>query len=158
MMHPSTDLAGHIVTGLACRNDGAAGIPSIITAAGTGDATKETGRTIDRMQSGAMADSLVVVTLFAASLDTAETLTLAHELQESADNSTWDTAEVVQAATVVATGLDADAEGQSVQVIDLRARKRYIRVNVTPNLSRAGTDIAVMMTAFILAGFEQSPR
>ena len=107
-------------------------------AAGTGDNTKVTGQTIDRLgfRSGSVLISMKTV------LAEAATLTIAIEIQESDDGSTWDTAEVIQAATTVETGnTGGSTEYPCLKVDDkFESRKRYIRYNITPNLSASGTD------------------
>ena len=154
-MHPSLDLAGHITQHDACASANA-GAPSLITAAGTGDATKVTGQTIDRKSGSAMAQSCVLVTGYLAALTAAKTLSLAHELQESDDGSNWDTAEVIEAATVKVTGA-GNKRGVDAHTISLNGRKRYIRFNVTPDLSHTSTDTAEFFSTAILSGYDQRP-
>jgi hypothetical protein len=156
MLNPSQDLGAHTKSydANASANSGA---PVLITAAGTGDNVKITGVTIDRYTANAMADSCVVQTGWLAALTAAKTLSLAHELQESADGSSWDTAEVIQAATVVGTGA-GNIRGVSVHDINLRGRKRYIRFNVTPDLSHTSTDTCTFHTVATLGGYDTIPQ
>lgn len=111
-----------------------------ITAAGTGDNTKVNGATLDTL---GYLDAVVVLN-WKTTLASSETLSFALELQESDDGSTWDTAEVVQALTAVETGAQTASYGSKEYLVDLqgrdKARKRYIRFNVTPDLSASGTD------------------
>ena len=160
-MHPAQDLGSHVTGSIASASVNS-GAPSLVTAAGTGDATKVTGDTVDRKVSGgsALADSLVLVTAYLAALADTKTLSFAIELQESSDDSSWDTAEVVIAATVVATGTTGGTNetGVNVQNISLRSRKRYIRFNLTPDLSATATDTALFTASAVLGGYEQLPQ
>jgi len=159
-MHPSQqDIASQIVTVDACSSE-TAGAPALIVAAGAGDATKVTGQSINRLVNGAMANSAQISTAFLAALTAAKTLSLAHEIQESADGSSWDAAEVLQAATVVETGAGnkRGTHAPAALALDLTKRKQYFRVNVTPDLSNTATDTATFHTQAVLAGFDVLPQ
>lgn len=123
-----------------------------ITAAGSGDNTKVTGATIDTLDF----HSAKVSIAYKTTLGTADTLSFAIELQESDDDSSWDTAEVIQALTVVETGAATAENGVREYRVDLQgngqARKRYIRFNITPDLSASGTDTVVAAATCELAG------
>jgi hypothetical protein len=125
------------------------------TAGGTGDATAVTGASIDRL--GYASCSLVID--FKAVLAEDATLTYAVEYQESSDNSNWDTAVALQAATTAATGGSGGSTEQGLVQFDLnlRAKKRYIRFNFTPNLSAANTDTAISAAVAILGGADKLP-
>lgn len=126
-------------------------------AAGAGDNTKVTGLTIDRL--GFRSGSILIS--YETALAEDATLTLAIEIQESDDDSSWDTAVVIQAATVVATGgTGGTTENGVLQIGDQwEARKRYIRYNVTPNLSAGATDTATWSGIVILGdAFEIPPQ
>jgi hypothetical protein len=159
-LHPVTSIAEHVSCKDACSSANS-GAPSLITAAGTGDNVKVTGQTIDRFDatSGGLAHSCVVSTAYLAALDATETLSLAHEYQTSANGSTWDTAVAIQTATVKATGGTggSNERGTDEHTLSLVGLKRYVRFNVTPDLSRAGTDTATFHTQCILGGFDQLP-
>lgn len=149
----------------ASRNVGAViktvnGGGSRFVAAGTGDNTKVTGATIDRMPAGAAGFlSAVVAVLGRAVLAEDETLKFALEYQESADGSSWDTAVALYTATTVATGGAGGSTELAVKEtdLDLSARKRYIRFNATPDLSASGTDTGEMLVAVTLGGADQTP-
>lgn len=128
------------------------------TAGGSGDATKITGDSIDRNQSGGPFESAVVHINWRTTLASAETLTLAIEVQESADNSSWDTAVALQAATVVSTGVQTALDGVTeYDDVDFYKRKRYVRYNVTPNMSASGTDTTLLAYGAILGGAARPP-
>ena len=150
MLHPKTDIGGHIVAKIANNGAGAAGIPSLVTAAGTGDATKVTGQTINNINGG---QSGVLLTSFVAALTDTKSLSFTVEIQESADGSTWDTAEVLQAATVAVLA-DSTTNFHGVQrlEVDLKKRKQYVRFNVTPDLSHSGTDTCTWSSVLVVGG------
>lgn len=117
-------------------------------AAGAGDATQATGPGVDRMPTAGQDgyDFAVIEILGSATLADTKTLTLATTLQESSDNSVWDTEEVIQAATLVATG---QSGGTTEEVshelkVDLRGRKQFVRARVTPDLNAASIDTATL--------------
>lgn len=136
---------GEMLNGSVVGSSEAANAPSLITAAGTGDAVKVTGETIDLVNHG---DSGLLVVTGMASITATKALTMAAELQESSDGSSWDTAEVVYAATTVASATGENHFAKA-SAITLKGRKRYIRFNLTPDLTAAGTDTAVYSAAFV---------
>lgn len=124
-----------------------------VTAGGAGDNTAVTGATIDRLGY----DSCEVSVLYKTTLASSETLQLAIEYQESADGSSWDTAVALQAATTAQTGVQTNKVGIVTHEVDLRAKKRYIRFNYTPNLSASGTDTADTAAVCVLGGAKTLP-
>ncbi len=84
-------------------------------------------------------NSMLAVVCGSTIMDAAKTLKIALELQESSDNISFDTAEVIFASKTVATGVDGSAVVEFVtsDAIDLKDRKRFIRINVTPTLEFA---------------------
>jgi len=119
------------------------------TAGGTGDATKVTGQTINRdgFNSG------VVQIVWQAAIANTKTLSFTAELQESSDGSSWDTAEEILAATVVQTATSSTTF-YGVKEIDLNfaSRKRYVRVNITPDLNNTATDTLTWAAPMVLGG------
>lgn len=148
MSHPSMQNIGAFIKGIACALFTA-------TAAGTGDNTKVNGVTIDRLGFG----SCQLAATYKTTLGSAETLTLAVEIQESdlGDGSDWTTADVIYAATTVETGVQTAKVGEKLTDIDLSERKRYVRFNITPNLSAAGTDTVVGGLVCTLGGAASVP-
>lgn len=147
---PSTDLGAYVAVNAA----GAplvSSAPSEITAAGTGDNTKVTGQSIDLLNKG---DGGCLIISGVATLQAAETFKWAVEIQESADGTNWDTAEVLQAATTLATGGEGGSTEYFVGKLDvnLKKRKRYVRFNVTPDLSASGTDKQVSSWLLLSGG------
>lgn len=125
------------------------------TAGGSGDNTKVTGQTINRQ--GFLSGVLAVA--FKATLAEDETVSFAVEVQESADGSNWGTAEVLQAATVAATGDTGGSTEYGVVEINenLKGRKKYVRYNITPDLSATTTDTLTWGATFVLGGADVKP-
>jgi hypothetical protein len=141
------NIAGKVKPYYACGSDNS-GAPSLVTAAGTGDNSKVTGTTIDRKGTdvGSMAQSCELAIAWKTALTDTKTLSLAVEYQTSADNSSWDTAVVMQAATVVKTATaTTNYVGIEKFTLDLTSLKRYVRFSVTPDLSHTGTDTALFV-------------
>lgn len=133
--------------------------PAVIVAGAGLDNSKVTGQTIDRKSGTALAHSLSIGTSYLAGLDDGETISLAHEIQESANGSDWDSAEVIEALTVEATQSGAgQSRGISEHAIDLMDRKRFFRINVTLDLSRGATDEATFHSVGTLGGWNQVPQ
>jgi hypothetical protein len=120
-------------------------------AAGAGDAAKVTGATIDRLQ----LTSAKFVGAFQATLTAAATLAAAVEYQESADGSNWDAAVPLQASTVIATGAGGGSTENALVTFDMNLvpRKRYIRFNVTPDLSAGAADICTWAASLVGTGY-----
>jgi len=125
------------------------------TAGGSGDDTKVTGQTINRQ--GYLSGVLVIA--FKATLAESKTVSFAVEVQESADGSSWDTAEVLQEATVAATGgAGGSTVYDTVEINEnLKGRKKYVRYNITPDLSATDTDTLEWGAAAILGGASTLP-
>lgn len=133
------------------------GAPQIITAAGGTDNVQLVGNTVDRNSYGMPESCLVVVNSY-YSLANTETLSLAVEIQESANGSSWDTAVAIQAATTVVTASGATVTGHTnTYTLKLAGRQRYFRINCTPNLSAGGVDTAsVTGSAVLFSGWNAS--
>lgn len=163
MLLPKTALGAHVTVHDVCSSTNA-GAPSVITAGGGLDNVKVTGQTVDRMQGSpaGMAMSAVLSSAYMAALGAGQKLFLAHEIQESADGSAWDTAVVLEATTQVATsGGGGNVRGvysPSWAQLDLTSRKRYFRINVTPDLDRVNTDTASFHTQAVLGGYDVLPQ
>jgi len=147
--------SGQIKAAYACAQQTAAGVAIVLTAAATEDGVKITGESIDRLGY----DSAALVVTAKASLANTKTLSFAAEYQDSADNSTWNTAVALYASTVLLTGSGSgtNEEGTKETALDLRGLARYIRFNVTPDLSATGTDTAVWAAVCILGGADRLP-
>lgn len=155
MLDPKTDLGSHTVAAFAnCQQD-SSGDPKLLTAAATEDGVEVTGGSINRRD----AMSCVLSIAGKAKLTEAKTISFGVKYQVSADNTNWDTAVVMQAATVAATGGTGGSTEQFVVDLPLKLKglKRWIRFNITPDMSAAGTDICVWGATCHLAGFNTLP-
>lgn len=162
MLHPK-EISSHVlaIDANCSENSGA---PAVIVAAAGLDNVKVTGVTIDRYQNAAgtvgnaLAATINLATQWLGALTNTKTLSLAHELQESADGSTWDTAEVIEALTVKQTATSStNFRGIDEHSIDCRNRKRWIRFNVTLDLSATSADEALFSTTATLGGYDVLP-
>jgi hypothetical protein len=154
-MHPKTSLGDHTVVVAANSQQDASGDPVILTAGATEDNVEVEGESINRRQ----AMSCVLAIAGKAKLAATKTISFGVKYQLSADNSTWDTAVVMQAATVAATGGGGGTtEDISVELnLSLKGKKKYIRFNITPDMSATATDTAVWAATCSLAGFTVLP-
>jgi hypothetical protein len=155
MLKPATDLAGNVKVFIVGAPENASA-PTVITAAGTGDNTAVTGQTIDTYASGQRGESGVLIIGAHCKLTATKVLTVAAELQESADGSAWDTAEALYAATTVVSGTGQQFDEKETHV-KLKGRKRYIRFNFTPNLTAGATDTADIVALFVMGGCRRTP-
>jgi hypothetical protein len=123
-------------------------------AAGSGDATEIDGPAIIRTSLGSLYESVKLSIHGNATLASGLTLTIAANLQDSADGSTWADFGTALAATVVATG----ESGGSAELFetfldaDIRGAKAYLRAQVTPDLTHTGTDTALIGGTLIFGG------
>ncbi len=147
-MHPIINNIGSFFISLICG-------AFYALAAGSGDATAVTGSTVDRKGFGSAKLSLG----YSTTLTEAATLTFAVEYQESDDDSSWDTAVVIQAATLQETGGSGGSTNKGCWTydIDLTGMKRYVRFNFTPNLSAGSTDVAKGALVCNLGGAAELP-
>lgn len=128
------------------------GAPKVIVAASADDDTKIIGETINRMTYGMPVAGVLEISTYYSLADT-ETLSLAVEIQESADGSAWDTAVALQAETVLVTASGATVGGTKHSTkLFLGDRKQYIRFNVTPDLSAGATDTASLSANLLMFG------
>ncbi len=131
-----------------------------LVAAGTGDATKVTGKVVDRMAPGVAGYLSCVVAIVAEAVLTAsKTLAFAAEIAYSSDGTNFDTAVALQTSTVLLTdsGSGSTIQGCVQFDIDLSAQKRYFRINPTPDLNHTSTDTAHWACVAILGGADSLP-
>jgi hypothetical protein len=140
------------------------------TAGGASDNAVWTGDSIDReaFATGSLPRSLDAVVAYDATLASGATLALAWDLQDSPDGTNYSDL-VTEASTVVATGPSGGGRVHGVSRIviadankpmgtpgyGIGGARRYVRVNVTPHLSAAGTDTGVIAGVGVFGGFDQ---
>ncbi len=133
----------------------------VAVAAGAGDNTAVTGETIDRCpvtrELGAQFDGAELVIVLETTIAIAETLTMAFDLEHAPEHATVpntagtfanvETADALASCviTAVAAGTVKSVIRRPIKANDL---KRFMRCNVTPNLSAGATDV-VRWTAAI---------
>ncbi len=141
------------------------------TAGGASDAVTWTGYSIDRQAfvTGSMPRSVDVFVAYDCTLASGSTLSFTFDVQDSADNSAWSDY-ATEAITVFSTGTTGGPAKSGIARmsvaagnanaptgtpgVDLNQARRYVRCNVVPHLSRAGTDTAVMVTIADFGGFD----
>ncbi len=130
-----------------------------LTAAGSGDNTAVTGAIIDRALIGSPLTGVLAIP-YTATLAEGETLTLTYTVAEGAESDLSDAATLKTAAVVVATGgAGGSTETGCLEVdLNLSAAGRYVRANVTPDLSASGTDTAAISGVIITAGADRGPQ
>nr|WP_295828293.1 hypothetical protein [uncultured Azospirillum sp.] len=150
-MHASMQNAAALI---AARY-GVAGVD--VTAGGSGDATEVNCAWVDRLGFA----SLKAVVTYTATLAAAATLTFAGNLQDASDSGGTGADDYGPAlpATVVATGPGGGGTVTGVAELDfdLSGTNRYVRLQVTPNLSAANTDVCEFGVTYILAGATENP-
>lgn len=149
----ATDI-GALTKTLYCSSSNNAGAPSLITANAGLDNLKVDGDGIDK--TGYLSGVVQVVGL--AALADAETVTLTVEREESDDDSVWVNPTEVQAATVVATSSGGTNENFVLEVDqNLKPLKKFVRYNVTLDLSAGATDTAIFDCALLMGGADVAP-
>lgn len=130
------------------------------TAGGTGDATETVGVIIDRAAIG-WPQSCVVAIPFSATLGAAATLSIAWDV-DTGENSALSDADVLESAdaAVVATGPSGGGTvtGELTANVSLAGAGRYLRLNFTPNLSAANTDVAALSSVIVFGGSDRLPQ
>lgn len=133
-----------------------------LTAAGTGDNTKVTGTTLDRLSADSRNLHKTAKFTFAgqALLGAAATLAVAVEIQDSADGQAWNTAVVLQTSTVEATGGGGGTTEQPAFELNVEMGTtygRFVRFNVTPDLSAGSVDTATWGAAVQWGAYNRLP-
>ena len=130
------------VTGMVAK------APALIVAGGAGDNVLRVGSIIDRQSFY----SCVLTVAAEAALADGETLSLAVQIEESTDGSSFDTPEVLQASTILLSSSGGTNEIGVLEIdVNLNVRKQFVRFGVTPDLSRGATDTAAVQHARIEA-------
>lgn len=131
-----------------------------LTAGAGSDNAEQTGPWIDRLGW----DSCGVYAVYEATLAENETLSIAANLQDSVDASTpkgdFTLGGASLASTVVATGGTGGSTEQGVAYLgkwDLTMAERHVRVQVTSDLSAAGTDTATVAIVVVKDGGDALP-
>lgn len=151
--NPIRDIGSEITARRAAANTAA-------TAGGAGDNTSVTGVIIDRAAIGFPA-SMVVAIPYTATLGAGDTLSIGYTVQtsEASDMSGAVTVATAALAPVATGGAGGSTETGTFEVsLNLTGARRYIRVNFTPDLSRANTDTAALSAVAVFAGANRLPQ
>lgn len=137
------DINGYLTTKIANAKHG-------IVAGGAADGTEVTGVVIDRQSFGSGSVNIGAV----ATLTEAETLSLTVKISQSDDGSTFETATTIATLTGFLTGGAGGSTEMDVSQVglNLEGYKRYIRIDVTPDLSASATDTAAYVVTAVLGG------
>lgn len=131
---------------------------AVVTAGGALDGTEVTSASMDTEN---MYESMVALISYDTKLTSTETLTLAVNVEYSADNSTWETqSSAYYTSAVQATGTTATTTFQDSffgSQIQKKDYKRYVRFKVTPTLSKTATDTATWKLTLIGGGKKATP-
>lgn len=132
-----------------------------ITAAGGGDNTAINGLTIDLLTERRCEAVEFILNASAVLADTRQ-LNVAYRVQDSADGSTW--ADVVGGPTgtlnltdPASPGTGSTMHGAVAYDISVEYCRRYVRTVVTPDLSAAGTDTAIITAVAIFQSPDRLP-
>ena len=124
-----------------------------VTAAGSGDATEVDGAAIDTLGISGDPTSICFFVPIRAVLAATKTAVVTANLQDSANGSTW--ADITTPAVILTlTGTSGGSTETGVGKLgfDLTKARRYIRIQVTPDLNATATDTAVLGGALAVFG------
>ena len=131
-------------------------IPTI-TAAGSGDNTEVDGPSIDRKNATSMSVAIVAKAVLAAT----KTLVVKATVQDSADGTSFeDVAAALQpggaanSTVMTLTGASGGSTESGVYQlgVNLASLRRYVRIQVLPDLNAANTDTATLAGVVSLGG------
>jgi hypothetical protein len=132
-----------------------------VTAAGSGDSTTAVGYAVDTSPQtlGARFNSAALLLSSIATMASGESISVVAGVDHSTNNSDW-TVLVTAAAVYVhtATGGAASLVQRSGRVsVDLSKAKQWIRATLNPDMSRTGTDTAVVSAVWALGHPDRIP-
>jgi hypothetical protein len=139
------------------------------TAGGGSDSVTWTGISINResFANGGLPRALDAFVFYDVTLASGHTLSAYWDLQEGPDGSNWSDY-ATEASTVIATGQSGGARQVGVARllnqsgnaptgtpgVDLSGARAYVRLNVVPHLSAAGTDTAIIAALGEFGGYD----
>jgi hypothetical protein len=136
-------------------------IPTVITAGAGNDGVEVNGPVFDRLSTGrGLGKSCKLVIFGVATLAAAATLTITANLQDDtalAFNAAPADLETVYPVTIVRTGAVTNGTFRAELDIDIQGAKRYIRAQITANLSAASVDTCAIAAVFVLGGQQNYP-
>jgi hypothetical protein len=148
-----TNIGGYILPKYGVKHLGA-GTNGAIVAGGTYDAVEATTQSIDRNGF----DSCEVALFYQGAIATGESLLHGLKIQDSANNSDWNTEGVIYAATTIVTlTTGATIYGVYIKDINLTGYERYVKFLSTGNLTAGSVDTIFLHTHVILGGAQALP-
>jgi len=124
-----------------------------VTAGGSGDNTEVDGASLNKATIGFKAESVVFEVRVRAPLGAPETCIVTANLQDSANGSSWaDITTPAVVLTLTGPGGGGTVTGVARLGYDLNKARQYIRIQATPDCSRANTDTAVMGAGVAIFG------
>jgi len=137
------------------------GINVTATAGSTGDATEANSAYVDRMDgANGLAMSVKAIITYTTALGAGQSLSFAANLQDATSSGGDAVADFGEAlpATVVASSVGGGTVTGVVELdFDLSGAERFIRLQSTPDLSRANTDTAEYSVTFVVYGHQRTP-
>ena len=140
--------------------------PSVITAGAGIDGAEQNGLIVDRLALPALFQSAEVEICGITTLAASATLTITANVQDGDNSALSDAADYVYdpaggtgllAATVVKTGAVTNGVWKTRLKVNLVRAKRYLRTQITADLSAAGTDTCAFSATWIFGGGESVP-
>lgn len=138
--------------GAAIKNVALTFVSEFTAGSVTYDAVKTTTPVVDR----AGYNSAQFVIGAKTTIATSKALNCIVNILDSANNSDWSAAEQLVSASIVSGLTTANIDTYPID-IDLAGYERYIKFEITPDLTATGTDTAWVTTSLNLCGAEALP-
>jgi hypothetical protein len=130
---------------------------STATAGGAGDNTEVDGPTIDRTALTDRGQSAALFLNYPPALASAQSLAVSVQFQDSADGSSWDDLGAAQVQTVLGGAGGTFTGVLKYRYTNFHLARRYVRAQVTPNLSASGTDTSGISGILVVGGQDELP-
>jgi hypothetical protein len=135
--------------------------PITVGAGNGGSAVKQVGQSIDRF-ANRLAQSLKYIVSVAATLGSGQSVVVQPIVETSVDDTTYTDYGTDGVNDPAATTITGNNDGSVVYAeievdVDLGAANEYIRLSLTPTLTRSGTDTVKFAAAAALGGLETVP-
>lgn len=129
-----------------------------VTAGASTDNVYYAGASIDLDGLGYRAEGITFYTPVTAVLGANQTCTLTSKIETSSDNSTWAVVNLTEEEVTLTLSSTAGGTvyGVAIQSASLQQCDRYVRHSVKPNLSRANTDTATLLSVAVLSGIDRN--
>lgn len=131
-----------------------------VTAGGAGDNTATSGTAIDlgALPGGVRAESITFLIGAKATLAATKTLAVSARILTSADGSAWTEAVGATSIVTLTGGAGGSTESGAGRIgVSLEYCSQFVRVEVTPDLSAANTDTAILFGLAVFGGVSRLP-